>query len=210
MTSATKSATDNSPAATAGASDLADMKKTSASLPVHSPALPLAVHTVDPAQSMKAQPLAESPQCPRPTTQDSLNTQTLKQIFQLSPIGMTVLDLSGGFLSANQSFCEAVGYSERELVMLTFTDLTHPEDVPLLRSLGEQLLSGERLHFQVETRHWGKYEKPLHVGLTVTIVRDNHQRPICFLLQVVNLTERKWMEEKLRHRDFYDALTGLA
>ncbi|MEL6939911.1 MAG: EAL domain-containing protein [Cyanobacteria bacterium J06598_1] len=143
-------------------------------------------------------------------SQDSLNTKTLKQIFQLSPIGMTILDLSGGFLSANQSFCDAVGYTERELIMLTFIDLTHPEDVPLLRSLGEQLLSGERVHFQVETRHWSKNEKPLHVGLTVTMVRDSQQRPICFLLQVVNLTEQKWMEAQLRHRDFYDVLTGLA
>ena len=143
-------------------------------------------------------------------SQDALNTKTLKQIFQLSPIGMTILDLDGGFLSANQSFCDAVGYTERELIMLTFTDLTHPEDVPLLRSLGEQLLTGERVHFQVETRHWSKHEKPLHVGLTVTMVRDAQQRPICFLLQVVNLTEQKWMEAQLRHRDFYDALTGLA
>ena len=142
--------------------------------------------------------------------QDSLNTKTLKQIFQLSPIGMSILDLDGGFLSANQSFCDAVGYTERELIMLTFTDLTHPEDVPLLRSLGEQLLKGDRIHFQVETRHWSKDEKPLHVGLTVTMVRDAQQRPICFLLQVVNLTEQKWMEAQLRHRDFYDALTGLA
>ena len=147
---------------------------------------------------------------PSNTPQDSLNTKTLKQIFQLSPIGMTILDLTGGFLSANQSFCEAVGYEEHELIMLTFTDLTHPEDVPLLRSLGEQLLTGERQHFQVETRHWSKHEKPLHVGLTVTMVRDSLQRPICFLLQVVNLTEQKWMEAQLRHRDFYDALTGLA
>ncbi|MEL7329038.1 MAG: diguanylate cyclase, partial [Cyanobacteria bacterium J06559_1] len=151
-----------------------------------------------------------TPAKPQPASQDSLNTKTLKQIFQLSPIGMTILDLSGGFLSANQSFCEAVGYSEIELIALTFTDLTHPEDVPLLRSLGEQLLAGDRQHFQVETRHWSKNEKPLHVGLTVTMVRDSQQRPICFLLQVVNLTERKWMEAQLRHRDFYDVLTGLA
>ncbi|MGB3769477.1 MAG: EAL domain-containing protein [Phormidesmis sp.] len=141
---------------------------------------------------------------------DSLNTKTLKQVFQLSPIGMTILDLGGRFLSANQSFCEAVGYDERELTLLSFTDLTHPEDVPLLRSLGEQLLLGERQHFQIETRHWSKREKPLHVGLTVTMVRDSQQRPVCFLLQVVNLTEQKWMEAQLRHRAFYDGLTGLA
>lgn len=141
---------------------------------------------------------------------DSLNTKTLKQVFQLSPIGMTILDLDGYFLSANQSFCEAVGYGERELISLSFTDLTHPEDVPLLRSLGEQLLVGDRQHFQIETRHWSKTEKPLHVGLTVTMVRDSQQRPVCFLVQVVNLTEQKWMEAQLRHRAFYDGLTGLA
>jgi PAS domain S-box-containing protein len=89
---------------------------------------------------------------------------------------MTILDLGGGFLSANQSFCDAVGYIERELVALSFKDLTHPEDVPLLKSLGEQLLEGQRQHFQIETRHWSKDEKPLHVGLTVTMVRDNQQR----------------------------------
>ena len=152
------------------------------------------------------------PKAPKvtPGNADSLNTKTLKQVFQLSPIGMTILDLGGRFLSANQSFCEAVGYNERELASLSFTDLTHPEDVPLLRSLGEQLLLGERQHFQIETRHWSKNEKPLHVGLTVTMVRDSQQRPVCFLLQVVNLTEQKWMEAQLRHRAFYDGLTGLA
>lgn len=141
---------------------------------------------------------------------DSLNTKTLKQVFQLSPIGMTILDLGGHFLSANQSFCEAVGYSERELISLSFTDLTYAKDVPLLRSLGEQLLSGDRQHFQIETRHCSKHEKPLHVCLTVTMVRDRKQRPVCFLVQVVNLTEQKWMEAQLRHHAFYDELTGLA
>lgn len=143
-------------------------------------------------------------------SQDSLNTKTLKQIFQLSPIGMTVLDLGGRFLSANQSFCEAVGYAEYELIALSFKDLTHREDVPLLCALGQQLLAGKQQHFQVETRHWTQDKSPLNIGLTVTMVRDAQQRPICFLLQVVNLTEQRWMEAELRHRDFYDGLTGLA
>jgi diguanylate cyclase (GGDEF)-like protein/PAS domain S-box-containing protein len=147
---------------------------------------------------------------PEPVSQDSLNTKTLKQIFQLSPIGMTILDLDGRFLSANQSFCEAVGYTERDLIARSFEELTHPEDVPLLCSLGKQLLRGKRPHFQIETRHWNKDKKPLHVGLTVTMVSDSQHRAICFLLQVVNLTEQKWMEAQLRHHDFYDMLTGLA
>ncbi len=155
-------------------------------------------------------PYTSSHSKPTAGKQDSLNTKTLRQIFQLSPIGMTILDLSGGFLSANQSFCEAVGYTEGELIARSFADLTHPEDVPLLKYLSNQLLKGDRQHFQIETRHWSKDEKQLHVALTVTMVRDGQQRPICFLIQVINLTEQKWMEAQLRHQAFYDQLTGLA
>ena len=198
-------AADQSHAVPSGESEVSDVKALSSS-PDES------ISTTDPSDELTSENKTASNSTDKvvSVSQDSLNTKTLKQIFQLSPIGMTILDLSGGFLSANQSFCDAVGYTERELIMLTFTDLTHPEDVPLLRSLGKQLLNGKRVHFQIETRHWSKNEKPLHVGLTVTMVRDGQQRPICFLLQVVNLTEQKWMEAQLRHRDFYDALTGLA
>ncbi|MBE9059875.1 bifunctional diguanylate cyclase/phosphodiesterase [cf. Phormidesmis sp. LEGE 11477] len=145
-----------------------------------------------------------------PASASSLNTKALKQIFKLSPIGMTVLDLNGRFLSANRSFCEAVGYAEEELVSRSFTRLTHPDDVSVLKALSEQLLSGERQYFQIETRHWTKQEKPLTVCSTVTLIHDSQQRSICFLLQVVDLTEQKWMEAQLRHRAFYDGLTGLA
>ena len=198
-------AADQRHAVPSGESEVSDVKALSSS-PDES------ISTTDPSDELTSENKTASNSTDKvvSVSQDSLNTKTLKQIFQLSPIGMTILDLSGGFLSANQSFCDAVGYTERELIMLTFTDLTHPEDVPLLRSLGKQLLNGKRVHFQIETRHWSKNEKPLHVGLTVTMVRDGQQRPICFLLQVVNLTEQKWMEAQLRHREFCDALTGLA
>ncbi|MEM9162043.1 MAG: EAL domain-containing protein [Cyanobacteria bacterium P01_F01_bin.4] len=141
---------------------------------------------------------------------NALNTKTLKQIFQLSPIGMTMLDLDGHFLSANQAFCNAIGCLEPDLLTRSFGEFTHPEDVSLLRALGDELLQNSRQHFQIETRHWNANQDPLQVSLTGTLVRDSHQRPLCFLIQVVDLTERKWMEAQLKHHAFYDLLTGLA
>ncbi len=141
---------------------------------------------------------------------DPLNTKTLKQIFWLSPIGMTILDLNGCFLSANQAFCDALGVEELDLLARSFKDFTDCEDVPLLCALGSQLIRGNRQHFQTETRHRSDAKAPLQVSLTVTMVRDSLQRPICFLVQVVDLTERKWMEDQLKHHAFYDLLTGLA
>ncbi|MEL6136399.1 MAG: EAL domain-containing protein [Cyanobacteria bacterium J06626_23] len=144
------------------------------------------------------------------STPHALNTKTLKQIFWLSPIGMTILDLNGCFLSANQAFCDALGVEELDLLARSFHDFTDSEDVPLLCALGIQLMRGNRQHFQVETRHRSRTKAPLQVSLTVTMVRDGQQRPICFLVQVVDLTERKWMEDQLKHHAFYDLLTGLA
>jgi diguanylate cyclase (GGDEF)-like protein/PAS domain S-box-containing protein len=141
---------------------------------------------------------------------EALNTRTLKQIFQLSPIGMTILDLDGYFLSANRAFCEALHCTELDLVGRSYIEFTCAEDVPLLKSLGAQLMQKTRHHFQIETRHWNQVQAPIQASLTVTMVRDAQQRPICFLVQVVDLTERKSMEAQLKHHAFYDLTTGLA
>ncbi|MEO0539408.1 MAG: EAL domain-containing protein [Cyanobacteria bacterium P01_A01_bin.105] len=162
------------------------------------------LHPETPSLTAQASPYPASAAHP-------LNTKTLKQIFWLSPIGMTILDLNGRFLSANQAFCDALGTPEPALLSRSFQEFTDDEDVPLLCALGSQLIRGkQRQHFQVETRHCSEAKAPLQVSLTVTIVRDDRQRPVCFLVQVVDLTERKWMEDQLKHHAFYDLLTGLA
>lgn len=143
-------------------------------------------------------------------SKESLNTRTLQQVFQLSPIGMVILDLNGTCLSVNQAMCNALGCQELDLLARSFKDFTHEEDIPLLRSFGKQLLEGHRQHFQIETRHHTEAHDSLQMSLTVNMVRDHQQRPICFVVQVVNLTQHKWMEAQLNHHAFYDALTGLA
>lgn len=142
--------------------------------------------------------------------QGSWHSQSLNHILQHSPIGMTVVDLNGRFLSANPSFCDALGYVESDLIGRSFTEITYSGDIALLRALCAQLLKGDRHYFQIETRHWTHSESPLYVELTVSIVRDSQEQPTCFLLQVINLTEQKWMAAKLKHDDFFDRLTGLA
>ena len=141
---------------------------------------------------------------------DPLNAKVLEQIFKLSPIGTIFLDLDGRFLGANRSFCQMMGYAEDELVTRSFAHFIHPDDVPILQELAKQLLSGERQHFQLQIRYWTKKEKLLSICLTATLVQDSRQQTICFLSQVVDLPEYKWTEPQLRHRSFYDGLTGLA
>ena len=56
-------------------------------------------------------------------------TETLDLLLDSAPIGMTVSDLSLRFVRVNRTMCEMLGYSERELVGMTYADITHPGDL---------------------------------------------------------------------------------
>jgi PAS domain S-box-containing protein len=54
-----------------------------------------------------------------------------RAIFEQATVGVAEADVeTGRFIRANQRFCEIVGYSQNELLSLTFGSLTHPEDLP--------------------------------------------------------------------------------
>jgi PAS domain-containing protein len=54
--------------------------------------------------------------------------QLFKWIFEHGPIGMTMTAPDYRFVKVNAMFCRMTGFSEKELVGLKFTDITHPEE----------------------------------------------------------------------------------
>jgi PAS domain S-box-containing protein len=49
--------------------------------------------------------------------------------FENAPIGMAIVGLDYRMQRVNRALCDALGYSERELLARTFIDITHPDDV---------------------------------------------------------------------------------
>ena len=47
-----------------------------------------------------------------------------RKIFEEASAGIVHVSLNGNFILANQKFCELVGYSRREVLKLTFQDIT--------------------------------------------------------------------------------------
>ncbi|TAN53058.1 MAG: PAS domain S-box protein, partial [Methylococcaceae bacterium] len=52
-----------------------------------------------------------------------------RDILEQAPIGMALLSLDGRFTRVNRAFCEILGYEPEELLKLTFTAITHPDDI---------------------------------------------------------------------------------
>lgn len=74
-------------------------------------------------------------------------------IFEHAAIGMALLDPSGRFLRSNPAFRQILGYTEEELASMTFTDVTHPEDLAPNRALYRDVIDGKRDRYQIKKRY---------------------------------------------------------
>jgi len=133
----------------------------------------------------------------RPTN-SSTEAEELRLIFELAPIGMATTTLDGQFVRVNRAFCNMVGYTAEELLQRTFADITHPDDVPQSLAIFAQLLTAEVPEYEFEKRYVHKSGTIVHVILRAALIRDAHNQPHRVIAQVVDISQRKQTEERLR------------
>src|SRR5882762_4140875 len=73
----------------------------------------------------------------------SLNEGRFRLAFDNAPIGMAIVALDYRLERVNRSLCEALGYSETELLTRTFVDITHPDDIKSDKELAAKLFRGD-------------------------------------------------------------------
>jgi diguanylate cyclase (GGDEF)-like protein/PAS domain S-box-containing protein len=129
--------------------------------------------------------------------------------FAGAPTGMALVGLDGSWLKVNGALCRIMGFSEEQMRTRTFQQLTHPDDLDADLQHVEELLSGQSDGYSMEKRYVAANGSVVHALLSVSLVRDDHGRPLHFVSHVVDITERKLMEEHLRLLATHDALTGI-
>ena len=129
--------------------------------------------------------------------------------FEMAPIGMAITTLDGKFKRVNQALCDALCYTQEELLQLSFAEISHAEDSDIHSILEQKLIAGKNSDFQIEKRYVAKTGRIVDTILKVVIVRDPEGKPLHFNNQIVDITERKYMEKQLLHDALHDALTGL-
>ena len=126
------------------------------------------------------------------------SNERFSKAFYYASIGMALVSLTGMWLKVNKSVCEIVGYSEEELMKLTFQDITHPEDLDLDLSYVEKMLKGEIKTYKIEKRYYHKNKQIVWVLLSVSLVKDQNNRPLYFISQIEDITEWKLTQEALK------------
>lgn len=132
-----------------------------------------------------------------------------RSAFDNAAIGMALVTPEGRWLQVNQSLCQLLGYSEKELMAIDYLKVLHPNDLSPALSNFKDLLRARIPSCQMEKRYIHKSGEEVWGSWSASLAHDAHTRTPNLIFQIQDITNRKHAEEQLHHDAFHDALTGL-
>jgi PAS domain S-box-containing protein len=117
--------------------------------------------------------------------------------FENAAVGMAHVSLDGRFLRVNRRLCEMLGYTLADLVPLSVTDVTHPDDLPADLVQSARVHRGEIPTYTMEKRYRRKSGDYFWGELTVSLLRDEQGEPLNFISVVKDISERKRVNDEL-------------
>ncbi len=125
------------------------------------------------------------------------NKALLRLTIENAPVGIATFNLEGKFLNVNQSFCKIYDYSADELLNMRTIDITHPDSIEITLKALSSLINNEVTNVCLEKQYIHKNGHIIDAISRVSLIRDDHGKPIQFIANVEDVTERKQTEAKL-------------
>lgn len=109
--------------------------------------------------------------------------------------------LDGKITKVQPGFCKLVGYTEKELLTMSFKDITHPDDLQKEARLFKQVSKGQIKSIELEKRYIAKNGEIKWVYLNASLIADKTDNPKGFLAYVKDITELKETEQALKESE---------
>jgi diguanylate cyclase (GGDEF)-like protein/PAS domain S-box-containing protein len=124
-----------------------------------------------------------------------------RALFEQSAVGIAQVGLDGRWQQVNPHFCQITGYAPEQLLVRTFHDITHPDDLAADLANQRAMLAGECDSVHEEKRYIARDGRTIWVLLSAALVRDPNGAPECFICIMQDITARKQMQEALRESE---------
>lgn len=135
-----------------------------------------------------------------------ISQEKYHKVLHLSPDALTISRVDGVYIEVNEGFVRMSGYSAEEAIGKTSTKLGVWADTRDREQLIEDLnRCGEASNLEVRFRC--KDGSELFGLLSARLV--NIHGDMCIISSVRDITDRKRMEDELKHISLHDSLTGL-
>lgn len=111
-------------------------------------------------------------------------------IFEQASVGIYQIKLSGEFIEVNPRFCEITGYSESELLDLSWQDITDLDDLNSCTDLMSDILNNQTDANSIEKKIIHKNDDFIKVKVNISVVRNCFDIPQYYLCIVEQLGVR--------------------
>ncbi|HRD44991.1 MAG TPA: PAS domain S-box protein [Caulobacter sp.] len=125
----------------------------------------------------------------------------LRSAFEHGAVGKALITPDGRFQRINPALCDLLGYSEAEMLVLDFRDITHPDDLDADLERVRQLRDGQIPSYRLDKRYLRADGSIVWVELTVSLVRDERGDPKLYVVQVQDQTKRHNAEAALANSE---------
>jgi diguanylate cyclase (GGDEF)-like protein/PAS domain S-box-containing protein len=146
---------------------------------------------------------------PAPASLPALAQQHFDAAFETAPIGMALFDPDGRYIRVNDALSRMLGVPVDDLLGRRDQEFTHEDDRPADVEAAWAILRGERSTHQCEKRFVRADGGLIWVIANLAFLRDDHGRPIGWVGQFQDITNRRNAEDHLRALADRDPLTGL-
>jgi PAS domain S-box-containing protein len=136
--------------------------------------------------------------------------ERFRRVFEEGPLGVALVGKGNRFVKVNAALCQLVGYSEAELLGMSITDISHPDDVQASIDLADKIRKLEKTFYQMDKRYVRKSGEIIWVKLTVSTIHDQNGKPLYGLGMIEDITEVKRMQEEAVARQKLESLGVLA
>jgi PAS domain S-box-containing protein len=119
-----------------------------------------------------------------------------RSTFEQAAVGIAHVAPDGRFLRINQKFCDIIGYSQEEVLSLTFQDISHPDDLDSDLRQVRRLLERKAETYTIEKRYFHKQGHIVWVNLTVSLIWEESGEPKWFVSVVEDISERVQLREE--------------
>ena len=125
--------------------------------------------------------------------------ERFREAFDKAPVGIAWTESeTGRFLEVNPRFAEIAGRTVEQMAGIDWMSITHPDDLPENLPGMAALIAGETSHFTMDKRYLRPDGSAVWVNISVAPVTSMPRGKRCHLCMIVDISERKKMEDVLR------------
>ncbi|HEY9695865.1 MAG TPA: PAS domain S-box protein [Trichocoleus sp.] len=126
--------------------------------------------------------------------------ERLSTIFSQAAVGLSEISLDGCFQRVNDELCQILGRAREEILAVSISDVTHPENVlKSLKAFQQLVETGNTVLF--EKRYLRSDGTIVWANSNLTRLDDEQGHPRTVLAVTVDLSDRKQAEENLRQSE---------